>query len=138
MLTGVSLTLDFCSHILDAGHTAGEGRVFILSILLWQQHGVDLILGGHDHEYYVSKAITDWERFDATQANPCSEGDTGDILLFKSGTDFRRFPQIQRCHYRTPVVMNVAFTWMNDSDCLGYFRISLPRGDHLHFSVNTG
>lgn len=23
------------------------------------QHGIDLILGGHDHEYYVSKAITD-------------------------------------------------------------------------------
>ncbi|OJA12754.1 hypothetical protein AZE42_07929 [Rhizopogon vesiculosus] len=58
------------------------------------QHGIDLILGGHDHEYYVSKAITDWEGFDATQANPASEGDTGDILLFKSGTDFREFSDV--------------------------------------------
>ncbi|KAJ8594242.1 Metallo-dependent phosphatase [Rhizopogon salebrosus TDB-379] len=61
---------------------------------LASQHGVDLILGGHDHEYYVSKAITDWEGFDATQANPDGEGDTGDILLFKSGTDFREFSDV--------------------------------------------
>jgi 5'-nucleotidase len=58
------------------------------------QHGVDLILGGHDHEYYVSKAITDWEGFDATRANPDSEGDTGDILLFKSGSDPREFSDV--------------------------------------------
>jgi 5'-nucleotidase len=61
---------------------------------LASQHGVDLILGGHDHEYYVSKAITDWEGFDTTQANPDGEGDTGDILLFKSGTDFREFSDV--------------------------------------------
>ncbi|OAX32330.1 Metallo-dependent phosphatase [Rhizopogon vinicolor AM-OR11-026] len=36
------------------------------------QHGVDLILGGHDHD----------------------EGDSGDILLFKSGTDFREFSDV--------------------------------------------
>ncbi|OAX31679.1 Metallo-dependent phosphatase [Rhizopogon vinicolor AM-OR11-026] len=61
---------------------------------LHSQHGVDLILGGHDHEYYVSKAITDWEGFDATQENPDSQSDTGDVLLFKSGTDFREFSDV--------------------------------------------
>jgi 2',3'-cyclic-nucleotide 2'-phosphodiesterase (5'-nucleotidase family) len=61
---------------------------------LASQHGVDLILGGHDHEYYVSKAITGWEGFDITQADADSEGDTGDILLFRSGTDFREFSDV--------------------------------------------
>ena len=31
------------------------------------EHGVDLILGGHDHLYYVSRGVTEWKDYDTTQ-----------------------------------------------------------------------
>jgi 2',3'-cyclic-nucleotide 2'-phosphodiesterase (5'-nucleotidase family) len=52
-------------------------------------HGVDLLLGGHDHLYYVSKGVTAWEDFDVTKTVLGAEGDLGDVLVIKSGTDFR-------------------------------------------------
>lgn len=53
------------------------------------KHGVDLILGGHDHLYYISKGVTVWEGYDTTQDVLGAEKDEGDILVVKSGTDFR-------------------------------------------------
>ena len=52
-------------------------------------HGVDLILGGHDHLYYVSKGVTSWEDYDLGQPVLGAEEDDGDVLVVKSGNDFR-------------------------------------------------
>ena len=30
-------------------------------------HGADIVLGGHDHFYYVSKGATSWENYDCDQ-----------------------------------------------------------------------
>ena len=53
------------------------------------KHGVDLLLGGHDHFYFVSKGVVSWENYDISQECLGSEGDKGDVLVIKSGTDFR-------------------------------------------------
>ncbi|KAG8830103.1 hypothetical protein FRC17_005394 [Serendipita sp. 399] len=64
-----------------------------------QEHGCDIILGGHDHVYYVSKfdqsGNTDaWKGYDITQAFLGAEKDDG-VLVVKSGTDFRELSEIQ-------------------------------------------
>ena len=53
------------------------------------KHGADLILGGHDHLYYISRGVTNWEDYDVTQDVLGAEEDRGDVLVVKSGTDFR-------------------------------------------------
>ncbi|OCH95318.1 Metallo-dependent phosphatase [Obba rivulosa] len=53
------------------------------------EHGADIILGGHDHLYYVSRGVTSWENYDTTQPVLGAEDDHGDVLIVKSGTDFR-------------------------------------------------
>ncbi|KAH8829650.1 Metallo-dependent phosphatase-like protein [Flagelloscypha sp. PMI_526] len=57
-------------------------------------HGVDLILGGHDHLYYVSSGVTSWNGYDITQPSLGAEEDKGDILVVKSGMDFRDLSEI--------------------------------------------
>lgn len=57
-------------------------------------HGVDLILGGHDHLYYISKGVTSWEGYDIHEEVLGAEKDEGDILIVKSGTDFRDLSEI--------------------------------------------
>ncbi|KAI0085451.1 Metallo-dependent phosphatase [Irpex rosettiformis] len=52
-------------------------------------HGVDIILGGHDHLYYISKGVTSWRGYDIHEEVLGAEKDEGDILIVKSGTDFR-------------------------------------------------
>jgi 5'-nucleotidase len=57
-------------------------------------HGVDLLLGGHDHFYFASKGVTSWEGYEVNQGCLGSEGDKGDVLVIKSGTDFRELTSI--------------------------------------------
>ncbi|KZP23699.1 Metallo-dependent phosphatase [Athelia psychrophila] len=57
-------------------------------------HGVDILLGGHDHRYYVSKGVTSWEGYDVTEEMLGAEQDQGDVLLVKSGTDFRDLSEL--------------------------------------------
>ena len=57
-------------------------------------HGIDIILGGHDHFYYISKGVTSWENYDVKQELLGSE-DKGDLLIVKSGTDFRDLTSIE-------------------------------------------
>ncbi|GLB35152.1 putative 5'-nucleotidase family protein [Lyophyllum shimeji] len=57
-------------------------------------HGVDLILGGHDHIYYVGKGVTSWENYDVTEVVLGAEEDHGDVLVVKSGTDFRDLSEL--------------------------------------------
>ncbi|KAI3613606.1 flagellar associated protein [Moniliophthora roreri] len=52
-------------------------------------HGVDILLGGHDHMYYVSKGINSWDGWNSSEAPLGSEGDNGEVLVVKSGMDFR-------------------------------------------------
>ena len=58
------------------------------------RHGVDLILGGHDHLYYASKGVSGWINYDITQDVLGAEKDEGDVLVAKSGTDFRDLSEI--------------------------------------------
>lgn len=53
------------------------------------EHGVDLILGGHDHMYFVGKGATAWDNYDLQEKVLGGGADHGDILVVKSGTDFR-------------------------------------------------
>lgn len=59
------------------------------------QHGVDLLLGGHDHLYYISKGVTSWDGYDINQNALGAEGDHGDVLVIKSGTDFRDLSEVK-------------------------------------------
>ncbi|ORY29141.1 hypothetical protein BCR39DRAFT_532806 [Naematelia encephala] len=52
------------------------------------QHGVDLLIGGHDHMYYIGKGATAWEGFAGNRTAEYLEEDQG-VRLIKSGTDFR-------------------------------------------------
>jgi 5'-nucleotidase len=59
--------------------------------------GCDIILGGHDHFYYVSKVgsgASSWDGYDVD--TPClgAEEDDG-VLVIKSGTDFRDLSEIR-------------------------------------------
>ncbi|KAF8184960.1 Metallo-dependent phosphatase-like protein [Mycena galopus ATCC 62051] len=65
-------------------------------------HGVDLILGGHDHLYYASKGMSVWENYDTSQDVLGAEADQGDILVCKSGTDFRDLTEINLEFATTP------------------------------------
>jgi 5'-nucleotidase len=58
------------------------------------EHGVDIILGGHDHEYFASKGMTSWEGYDTSKTSIGSDADHGDILVVKSGTDFRELSEL--------------------------------------------
>ena len=53
------------------------------------KHGIDIILGGHDHLYFISKGVTSWEGYDISEEVLGAEDDKGDVLIVKSGTDFR-------------------------------------------------
>ncbi|KAG6878789.1 hypothetical protein C0993_008088 [Termitomyces sp. T159_Od127] len=57
-------------------------------------HGVDIILGGHDHLYFVSKGVSAWEDYDLKEVVLGAEGDRGDVLVVKSGTDFRDLSEL--------------------------------------------
>ncbi|KAF9036929.1 Metallo-dependent phosphatase [Hymenopellis radicata] len=57
------------------------------------EHGVDLLLGGHDHLYYASKGCA-WQGYDVEEQVLGAEDDQGDVLVVKSGTDFRDFSEI--------------------------------------------
>jgi 5'-nucleotidase len=52
-------------------------------------HGADLLLGGHDHLYFVSKGADVWHNFDLAAPVLGAEADDGRALVVKSGTDFR-------------------------------------------------
>lgn len=56
---------------------------------IFSSHGVDLILGGHDHAYFASKGVSSWEGYDTKSEAIGAKNDHGDVLVVKSGTDFR-------------------------------------------------
>ncbi|KAI0317293.1 Metallo-dependent phosphatase-like protein [Amylostereum chailletii] len=56
--------------------------------------GVDIILGGHDHLYFVGRGADAWENYDLSEKVLGAEEDDGDVLVVKSGTDFRDLSEI--------------------------------------------
>ncbi|KAH9952203.1 Metallo-dependent phosphatase [Amylocystis lapponica] len=65
-------------------------------------HGVDVLLGGHDHLYYVSRGVTAWEGYDTNAPVLGAEEDKGDVLVVKSGTDFRDLSEFSLELVNTP------------------------------------
>jgi 5'-nucleotidase len=47
------------------------------------EHGADLLLGGHDHLYFVSKGVDAWENYDLKQTVLGAEADDGSVLVIK-------------------------------------------------------
>ncbi|KAJ8514906.1 hypothetical protein ONZ45_g7602 [Pleurotus djamor] len=56
--------------------------------------GVDLLLGGHDHVYWISKGVTAWEGYDLKASLPDAKDDNGDVLIVKSGTDYQDISEV--------------------------------------------
>jgi len=57
------------------------------------QHGVDLILGGHDHVYYLGRGINNFKGADFDHDMIGSEDDKS-TLIVKSGTDFHDLSEV--------------------------------------------
>lgn len=57
-------------------------------------HGVDLILGGHDHIYYVGRGFQTYEGEPFSHDMPGTENDTATYVL-KSGTDFHDLSELE-------------------------------------------
>ena len=66
------------------------------------QHGVDLILGGHDHLYFVGRGVSSWDNFNVSEKVLGAELDNSDVLVVKSGTDFRDLSEIKIILESTP------------------------------------
>ena len=58
------------------------------------KNGVDLILGGHDHEYYIGRGIESYEGSDFDTEMPGSENDENSFII-KSGTDFHDLSAVE-------------------------------------------
>ncbi|TFK22405.1 Metallo-dependent phosphatase [Coprinopsis marcescibilis] len=58
------------------------------------EHGVDLLLGGHDHIYWITKGVTEWDGYDVQTPLPDAADDRGDVLIVKSGTDFQDISEV--------------------------------------------
>ncbi|KAL0071665.1 hypothetical protein AAF712_001522 [Marasmius tenuissimus] len=65
-------------------------------------HGVDILLGGHDHMYYAPKGANEWENYDRSEIPLGSEADNGDVLIVKSGMDFRYLSEFTLSLVATP------------------------------------
>lgn len=57
------------------------------------KHGVDLVLGGHDHIYYVGNGCDSYTGQDYPKGEPGTEKDTS-AMVVKSGTDFRDLSEL--------------------------------------------
>ena len=66
------------------------------------QHGVDLILGGHDHSYFVGQGVNSWDNFNISEKVLGAELDNGDVMVIKSGSDFRDLSAINIVLESTP------------------------------------
>ena len=65
------------------------------------EHGADILFGGHDHLYYIAKGVDSWDGFEVTRPTLGAEADEGDVLVVKSGSDFKDLSEIQLPLYDT-------------------------------------
>ena len=54
-----------------------------------------MLLGGHDHTYWISKGVTQWEGYDLNTPMKDAADDRGDVLIVKSGTDFQDISEVE-------------------------------------------
>ena len=86
------------------------------------QHGVDLLLGGHDHLYFVSKGVAAWDGYVIGSESLGAEQDDG-VYVIKSGTDFRDLSDMELVLEDTPE---------------GRVRrktIKVIKGEHIHLTI---
>ncbi|GAK63314.1 metallo-dependent phosphatase [Moesziomyces antarcticus] len=57
-------------------------------------HGVDLVLGGHDHIYYVGNGAAHYDGDAFQRGEPGTENDSA-AMVVKSGTDFRDLSELK-------------------------------------------
>lgn len=57
-------------------------------------HGADLVLGGHDHIYYVGNGASSFEGDEFSRGEPGTEKDSA-AMVVKSGTDFRDLSELK-------------------------------------------
>ena len=55
---------------------------------------MDIVLGGHDHLYFVGRGVDEWDNYNLSEHVLGAEEDKGDVLVIKSGTDFRDISEI--------------------------------------------
>ncbi|KAL4401279.1 hydrolase [Malassezia pachydermatis] len=58
------------------------------------QHGVDLILGGHDHTYYIGRGVDSYDGTEFERSMMGCENDEN-TLIVKSGTDFHDLSEVE-------------------------------------------
>ena len=63
---------------------------------------MDLILGGHDHLYFVGRGVSSWDNFNVSENVLGGELDNSDVLVVKSGTNFRDLSEIKIVLESTP------------------------------------
>ncbi|KAK7458726.1 hypothetical protein VKT23_009725 [Stygiomarasmius scandens] len=85
------------ARALGALSPAGQAKRDIAS-----EHGVDLLLGGHDHVYWISKGVSGWEGYNLQSEQPDAKDDQGDVLVVKSGTDFQDISEVTLTLKDTP------------------------------------
>jgi 2',3'-cyclic-nucleotide 2'-phosphodiesterase (5'-nucleotidase family) len=61
---------------------------------VFMKHGVDIILGGHDHLYFVSNGCQKWDGYDINGTEPLGAEEDDGVLVIKSGTDFRELSEL--------------------------------------------
>jgi len=62
---------------------------------IFSLHGADIILGGHDHLYFASRGVSSWEGYSPSDESPLgARDDRGDVLVVKSGMDFRYLSEL--------------------------------------------
>ena len=55
---------------------------------------MDIIFGGHDHLYFVGRGVDKWDDYNLSRHVLGAEEDKGDVMVVKSGTDFRDLSEI--------------------------------------------
>lgn len=89
-----------CELIIAATHCRVPNDVLIANELGAvkhtdaNQHGVDLVLGGHDHVYYVSRGVDTYEGEEFCVDMPGNENDKSTYMI-KSGTDFHDLSELE-------------------------------------------
>lgn len=76
------------------------------------EHGVDIILGGHDHVYYVGRGIRKYQGEEFSFDMPGTDNDQSTYVI-KSGTDFHDLSEIEltlsapQDHIRRRTITNI-------------------------------
>ena len=97
--SGTSL-IKFNRQIFSTIHHSGHSSCNYLSVRP-KRYGV-VVLGGHDHLYFIGRGVSSWDNFNVLEKVLGAELDNGEILIVKSGSDFRDLSEIKIVLESTP------------------------------------